>query len=381
VSMDMTRLLNAVLLQQTQAQDGNGAETITSIYTKWYLEVVLRRVSSGQILFSPHLREMIASGDQALNFAPDQFTDTVELRALVQLIGPYGVKFMTERLVWHVASQMNELCKIVAEHRELLRTVRTSFDKPEKMRQLLAQLGDGIPKDKRQQLDAMDNVLQRVTIIGEICEFRYLLHAALNDVIEQRSPFLVGAVNGMLGSMSEEDQTLIGEMCASVGVRTKVDIALVNAIRAQTHGSSPDELYHLSCLLMVFIAVSLPRLAQAHATFFKASLAASLNNAHCIPTAVNVMAGALFNLHQRGDTIERMKEFLALASSSLLRMSDNMDRDSMKNPEPVYLLLDKLVSQSPWLSFDLLESCFPYNLLRTSYHFCYKEEQARMDGQ
>ncbi len=65
----------------------------------------------------------------------------LELRALVQLLGPYGVKFMTERLVWHVASQLNELCKIVGEQREILRALRTSFDKPEKMRVLLAQLG------------------------------------------------------------------------------------------------------------------------------------------------------------------------------------------------------------------------------------------------
>ncbi len=31
-----------------------------------------------------------------------------------------------------------------------------------------------------------------------------------------------------------------------------------------------------------------------------------------------------------------------LASSSLLRMNDELDREEMKNPESVYLLLDKV---------------------------------------
>lgn len=35
-----------------------------------------------------------------------------ELRCLAQIIGPYGVKYLSERLIWHVASQINELNKV-----------------------------------------------------------------------------------------------------------------------------------------------------------------------------------------------------------------------------------------------------------------------------
>lgn len=38
VTLDVTRLFNNVLLQQTQYQDYHGNDTLTSIYTKW-LEV------------------------------------------------------------------------------------------------------------------------------------------------------------------------------------------------------------------------------------------------------------------------------------------------------------------------------------------------------
>lgn len=33
----------------------------------------------------------------------------LELRALAELLGPYGIKFLCERLMWHVASQVVEL--------------------------------------------------------------------------------------------------------------------------------------------------------------------------------------------------------------------------------------------------------------------------------
>lgn len=37
------------------------------------------------------------------------------------------------------------------------------------------------------------------------------------------------------------------------------------------------------------------------------------NNSHTIPLAINTLAGALFFLHQRSDTGDRMVEFLAVS--------------------------------------------------------------------
>lgn len=51
--------------------------------------------------------------------------------------------------MWHVASQITELNKIVNEHRDSLRLARSCFDKPDKMRELLLQLSGDI-KDKKQ---------------------------------------------------------------------------------------------------------------------------------------------------------------------------------------------------------------------------------------
>lgn len=42
VHIDITRIFNNVLLQQTQQTDTNGEATIASAYTQWYSDILLR---------------------------------------------------------------------------------------------------------------------------------------------------------------------------------------------------------------------------------------------------------------------------------------------------------------------------------------------------
>lgn len=39
---------------------------------------------------------------------------SLEMRALSELLGPYGMKFLSESLMWHISSQVAEL-KVVLE--------------------------------------------------------------------------------------------------------------------------------------------------------------------------------------------------------------------------------------------------------------------------
>lgn len=107
VHIDITRVFNDVLLQQTQPQDSHGDKTITSLYTNWYLEVLLRKVSTGQIVFSPIQKAFVTlPSEQPVPFLAEEFSDVTELRALAELIGPYGIKYLNESLMWHCSSQV-----------------------------------------------------------------------------------------------------------------------------------------------------------------------------------------------------------------------------------------------------------------------------------
>ncbi len=77
--------------------------------------------------------------------------------------------------------------------------------------------------------------------------------------------------------------------------------------------------YKIACLLMVFIAVAIPRLARNEMSVYRASLEGHINNIHCLAKAINSLAGALFTIHGPGDVEERLKEFLAVRDTWVAR--------------------------------------------------------------
>ena len=372
VHIDITRVFNDVLLQQSQPQDSHGEKTITTLYSSWYLEVLLRRVSAGHIVYSPLQRAFVTLSLESgqLPFSAEEFSDVNELKALTELIGPYGIKYLNDTLVWYIVSQVNELKKLVVQNKEILIALRSSFDKPDQMREL------------SKRLQNAESVLHRITIIGVILCFQKLVQEALNEVLEKRIPFLLSSVKDFKHQIASTEaytdiqvdmvrNQTVNEMASSTGLPSRIDPALMAALRVQKNDMGEDE-YEISCLMMVFIAVSLPRLAKLDSSTYKPALEAHTSNIHCIATAVNSIAPAMFSILNHGDIEERLKEFLALASSSLLRLIQETDKELIKNREAVYLLIQILVEQSPFLTMDLLESCFPYCLLRHASHTVHK---------
>ncbi|XP_078619670.1 nck-associated protein 1-like isoform X2 [Branchiostoma floridae x Branchiostoma japonicum] len=391
VHLDITRVFNNVLLQQTQPQDSHGDKTITALYTNWYLEVLLRRVSTGQIMFSPNRHAFVNVGVDPNQVAvnAEEFSDISELRSLAELLGPYGMKFLNESLMWHISSQVAELKKLVTQNKDVLTTLRTHFDKPALMAEHFNRLRD------------VDNVLKRVTIVGVILSFKTLAQDALNDVLKKRIPFLMSSIIDFQKHFPETPENnmvrveIVNEMASAAGLPCDVDPALCAALRVQKSGAgaeyflpqpfhmrrqiwaeNPDEDYKIACLLMVFIAVSLPMLSLDSQSSFRADLEGHTNNIHCLAKAVNSIAAAMFTIYGKGRVTieERLKEFLALASSSLLKLGQETDKLALRSRESVYLLLDQIVRESPFLTMDLLESCFPYALLRNSYHAVLRQD-------
>nr|MBE5725887.1 HEM-protein [Cucujiformia] len=245
VHIDITRVFNNCLLQQTQPLDTHGDKTIAAIYTQWYSEVLLRRVSGGNIIFSMNQRSFVSlTVEGSIPFNPEEYSDVNELRALAELIGPYGMKQVNETLMWHIASQVVELKKLAESNKEVLLALRTNFDKPEVM------------KEQFKKLTHVENVLQRMTIVGVILSFRNLAQSCLTDVLEQRIPFLLSSILDFRHHLPTGDpMKVVSEMTSAAGLPCKVDPTLVNAIVAQKTEGDGTEDHLLVCLLMVFVAV------------------------------------------------------------------------------------------------------------------------------
>uniref|UniRef100_A0AAX7TBS2 Nck-associated protein 1 n=1 Tax=Astatotilapia calliptera TaxID=8154 RepID=A0AAX7TBS2_ASTCA len=333
VTIDITRVFNNVLLQQTQHLDSHGEPTITSLYTNWYLETLLRQVSNGHIAYFPAMKAFVnLPTENELTFNAEEYSDISEMRSLSELLGPYGMKFLSESLMWHISSQVAELKKLVVENMEVLTQMRTSFDKPDHMAALF------------KKLTSVDSVLKRMTIIGVILSFRSLAQEALRDVLSCHIPFLVSSVEDFKDHIPRETDMKVAmnvyELSSAAGLPCEIDPALVVALSSQkSENISPEEEYKIACLLMVFVAVSLPTLASNVMSQYSPAIEGHCNNIHCLAKAINQIAAALFTIH-KGSIEDRLKEFLALASSSLLKIGQETDKMTTRNRESVYLLLD-----------------------------------------
>uniref|UniRef100_A0A8C2Y0K2 Nck-associated protein 1-like n=1 Tax=Capra hircus TaxID=9925 RepID=A0A8C2Y0K2_CAPHI len=357
---DVSRVIRNALLQQTQPLDSCGEQTITTLYTNWYLESLLRQASSGTIILSPVMQAFISlprEGEQ--NFSAEEFSDVSEMRALAELLGPYGMKFLSENLMWHVTSQIVELKKLVVENMDVLVQIRSNFNKADLMASLVP------------QLTGADNVLKRMTIIGVILSFRAMAQEGLREVFSAHCPFLMGPIECLKEFVTPDTDikvTLsIFELASAAGVDCDIDPALVAAIaNLKTDLSSPEEEYKVACLLLIFLAVSLPLLAMDAASFYSIEKDGYSNNIHCLTKAIIQVSAALFTVYNKN--IEtHLKEFLVVASVSLLQLGQETDKLKTRNRESISLLMRLVVEESSFLTLDMLESCFPYVLLRNAY--------------
>ncbi|XP_029287413.1 LOW QUALITY PROTEIN: nck-associated protein 1-like [Cottoperca gobio] len=365
INVDVTRLMKNVLLQQTQPLDSRGGKTITTIYTNWYLECLLRQASNSLIVHCPTMHCFVNHAtDSEPSFRAEEFSDISELQALVELIGPYGLKFLSENLMWHITSQVSELKKLVIENMDVLVQMRNNFDKPQEMVNLKKRLTGG------------ENVLKRMTIIGVILSFRSMSQDSLKDILNKHCPYLIGPIECLRDFISPETDIKVTlsvfELASAAGLSCDIDPALVTAIgNMHTDNTSVDEEYKLSCLLMVYVAVSLPTLALDPNSVYSREHGGHNNNIHCLATAINQLAAAMFTV-QNKNIEQHLKEFLLLASSTLLQLGQNVEKMESKNRDSIYLLLHLIVEESSFLSQDMLESCFPYVLLRNAYREVYR---------
>ncbi|XP_061543206.1 nck-associated protein 1-like isoform X4 [Phycodurus eques] len=332
VTVDMARLLKNVLLQQTQPLDSRGVPTLTNFYTNWYLESLLRLASNSLVVHCPAMHCFVNQiSDNNPAFRAEEFSDISELRALAELLGPYGLKFLSENLMWHVTSQVSELKKLVVENMDVLVQMRNNFDKAEEMANLKRMLTGG------------ENLLKRMTIIGVILSFRWMAQDCLKEVLQKHCPFLMGPIESLKDCISPDTDIKVTlsvfELASAAGMSCDVDPALVSAIRSmQTDNTSIDTEYKLSCLLLVFIAVSLPSLALDPNSSYSREHGGHNNNVHCLALAINHVAAAMLTV-QNKNIEQHLKEFLLLASSALLQLGKNEQKAESKNRESVYLLL------------------------------------------
>lgn len=146
------------------------------------------------MVFSPLLKTFITvpnAGGQETSapFHAEEHADLNELKALAELIGPYGMRYMAKAVMKKVARVVEDMKKMVHQNRSVLESLRFSFDDPDKMRDLTG------------TLTGVDSFLKALKMVGIMFAFRHLCSEALNDVLQSRTPFLMRTIDDMLADL------------------------------------------------------------------------------------------------------------------------------------------------------------------------------------
>ncbi|KFQ39589.1 Nck-associated protein 1-like, partial [Mesitornis unicolor] len=134
------------------------------------------------------------------------------------------------------------------------------------------------------------------------------------QVFSHHCPFLMGPIECLTDVVTPDTDIQVPlsifELASAAGIPCEVDPALVNVLAgSKTDGVSPEEDYKVACLLLVFVAVSLPLLASDPASVYNTEVDGYTNNIHCLAKAVIQVAAALFTVHKK-NIESHLKEFL-----------------------------------------------------------------------
>jgi len=310
------------------------------------------------------------------NFGAENFTNVNELQALVQMIGPYGIKYLGDQLMLKCEQYVHDMLKIVTENKALLIELRAK----ENM----------YPTSQvNKQLKDHDQFIHCCVIVGALLNFRQLTLEATKIIVGKRAPFLQNCIIDFKENFhltEETDTSIPDEMATAAGFKVDADPALCSAIQKHCQSSSCE---HLWTLLNVMIAVALPLQSFKESSVFKTTIEGHENNIHCVSTTVTWLSHAAYTVLVRNNAInttldsilkERMREFIELFSSRLLKLQLETDREVLKDikqKDSLYIILERLVQESKWVTYDMLEQNFPYTILRNSYRIVYERKKTK----
>ncbi|KAJ3030355.1 Nck-associated protein 1 [Rhizophlyctis rosea] len=336
----------------------NTNQSLLVTYMVWYSEFVASKATTGNICHAPNRRSFVSKTH--LQFQAELYTDINELKSLAELLGPTGIRFMDEKLVRIVASITASLKDVITLNQEALERLRADWDEEVKSLEAL------------RKLRSMKEVTTKLITIGFILEFRKLLLDAVNSAFGYGCGHILSAVR----TASEQYSTIgveqnpevakaLSQLSNQLGMTDMWDWSLSSAF-SPIAGDIPstDALPHL-------FAAALWSMSFDEGAIYNPYINGLENNGHCLVTAFDTLSRHLLATaaKENADIIPfSHREFVNCASTILMRLrhkaTEKTEKDlQTKNLDASFLVLEKFMTASPYLSADIAEELLPTPLL------------------
>eukprot|EP00116_Pleurobrachia_bachei_P012865 sb/3473127/ len=139
-------------------------------------------------------------------------------------------------------------------------------------------------------------------------------------------------------------------------------------------------------LFNVMVAVSLPLQSTQPLSNFKTQIEGHENNLHCVTMAVADITAAVHTNMVRTtgshhDAIRKsLREFMEKLSERMMKLLLEEDKElqkELKQRDSMFVLLENMVQNSSYVTYDMLENNFPYTMIRNSYRALYENKKKK----
>lgn len=339
---------------------------IGGIFAQWYCDFIAKKLAT-TVIYSPLRMGFVSRA--GVPFRAEEYADIVELKALVRLIGPYGVKLIERELLKLVLSNVATVRETVVANVSPLEEILGNFHKEAKCTEAMRRLRD------------VDNFINKSIAIGNALAFRRLLKSALNQVAQDEIPFIVSAVDSIYSQYPSNvfmfpDLLLSDTLALDLGLATSPSDQALKVYLKKATTEADKKLWEL---LPVLYACSFSSTLWKDAQF-RPHLEGHLNNCHSLIYAINDLITAFASLtFASSGNVEDIAalhlRFVEVASVNLLRMARApKDKHTPVDFASVIIFMDRFVQECPLLTEDMLEKTLPYTLLRNMYKQIYEDK-------
>eukprot|EP00300_Choanocystis_sp_HF-7_P024033 c25428_g1_i1.p1 GENE.c25428_g1_i1~~c25428_g1_i1.p1 ORF type:complete len:1181 (+),score=255.13 c25428_g1_i1:48-3545(+) len=341
---------------------------------EWVVDYVLNKIDHN-IVISKWSNSLVTVGTGS-SFRIERYLNSVELQALAEICGPYGIMHVDQRLRGAIEAQTTNLKKLIqASSRDFQSFMANYFD-PSKI-VLWTEL------KKFRDKEATTQILINCVTIGKLLTVRSMLLDALKQRLQQRSPE-VFQLCSTLQACYHESGSRVAQirpaeiLAATVGCTGDVVDGLLFSNLTKLCTSIED--VQLWKLLPVAVVAGFSSSFWKTNCRFDTSLAAFSNNAQCISTAVVTLTSAfsprprtIIPRNPQGASDEEtmlFRDFFAMASFVVLHMKAMPDVNKEYSVDNLLIFLDQMLSETRALSSVPTESFLPYTLVRAAYANC-----------
>eukprot|EP01112_Ceratiomyxa_fruticulosa_P019008 TRINITY_DN6153_c0_g1_i1.p1 TRINITY_DN6153_c0_g1~~TRINITY_DN6153_c0_g1_i1.p1 ORF type:complete len:1157 (-),score=241.56 TRINITY_DN6153_c0_g1_i1:17-3487(-) len=337
--------------------------TVVSFYSDLLTKKI---IGNPAVVYSP-VRQGFISKTQT-PFHVEEYCDLVELQSLCRLIGPYGFKLLENQILKYVVMLVNGLKEVIISNAPVLDVIQSAYHREARCLEEFRRLKD------------VDIFMNRALAVGSALNFRALMHEAMKLVAQDEVPYIFNTIESMFkqyhfNTFMHPDLLPVDTLAIDLGLETvSADQYLKQVFKKSTLESDK----RVWDLLPIMFAVAFPTSLLWKEAVYKPQLEGYLNNAHNLSRCINdliITFGTLTNPSgSELDIIALLQRFIEVSSVILLRMARTKDKHSPTDFPSVIIFMDKFMEDAKLLTYDALDSCLPYSLLRNMYKDVYENK-------